>query len=456
MELQTALNQLGDEADRLVGATAGPKAHDLLGRLMFGVYNLALALASPAIFVVLLAKKRCRQGLAQRLGWLPKRLAEDCRDGQTVWVHAVSMGEVNAVVSLVQELKARAPHLRMVVSTVTETGKETVTRRLKGLAHHIYFPLDFPFVVRKVLRTIRPQLVLIVETELWPNFVNAAAGRGIPCVLVNGRLSTDSFEGYLGLRPFFARILGSFSLCLMQSDRDVERILTLGADPARVVRTGNLKFDQTPFSFSENPIELGIQPHEELFVAGSTHPVEEEAVLDCYRRLLDIAPGLVLVVAPRHIERAEALEATARARGFAVFKRTALDREEVAPQGPRVILLDTRGELAVLYRQAVLVFVGGSLVPIGGHSPLEPASAGKAMVFGPHMDHFAEVANLLVSQGAAIQVQDGAEMAVVFARLLKDRAQLQRMGRVAGDIVRANQGTVAKNADLITQLLHRP
>ena len=456
MELETTLNQMGDAADLLVGAAGKPpRAGDFVGHLMFGAYNIALALASPGILGILWAKKRCRQGLAQRLGWLPRGLAEECRDGQTMWVHAVSMGEVNAVVPLVEELKARVPHLRMVVSTVTQTGKETVTRRLQGLVSHIYFPLDFPFVVRKVLDTIRPQLVLIVETELWPNFLTAVAARGIPCALVNGRLSTDSFRGYRRLRPFFGRIVRAFSLCLMQSDRDVERILALGADPARVVRTGNLKFDQKPFEFSADPIQLGIQTHEELFVAGSTHPMEEEAVLDCYRRLLDIAPSLVLIVAPRHIERAAALEATARARGFAVFRRTALERQEVAPQGPRVVLLDTRGELAALYRQATLVFVGGSLVPIGGHSPLEPALLGKAMVFGPYMDHFAEVADLLVSQGAAIQILDGAEMAIPFARLLKDRAQLQRMGRAAEQIVRANQGTVAKDADLITELLRR-
>jgi len=456
MELETTLNQMGDAADLLVGAAEEPpRARDFVARLMFGAYNIALALASPIILGILLAKRRCRQGLTQRLGWLPTRLTEECLDGQTVWVHAVSMGEVNAVVPLVQELKARAPHLRLVVSTVTQTGKETVTRRLEGLARHIYFPLDFPFVVRKVLDTIRPQLVLIVETELWPNFLTAVAARGIPCALVNGRLSTDSFRGYLWLRPFFARIMRTFSLCLMQTDRDVERILALGADPGRVVRTGNLKFDQTPFEFSADTIQLGIQTHEELFVAGSTHPVEEEAVLDCYRRLLDIAPSLVLVVAPRHIERAADLEATARARGFAVFRRTALERQAVAPRGPRVVLLDTRGELAALYRQATLVFVGGSLVPIGGHSPLEPAISGKAMVFGPHMDHFAEVADLLVSQGAAIRIRDGAEMAVPFARLLKDRAQLQRMGRAAQQLVRANQGTVAKDADLLTPLLRR-
>ena len=453
VELEIALNQLGEEADHLMAAEEPPKTWDLLGSLMFGIYNIGLVLASPAILGILLVKKRCRRGLAQRFGWLPKRLAEDCADGHTIWIHAVSMGEVNAVVPLVQELKTRDPRQRVVVSTVTETGKDTVTRRLEGLAQHIYFPLDFPWVVRKVLGVIRPRLILIVETELWPNFLNVAARRGILCVLVNGRISTDSFEGYLRLRPFFSRIVRLFSLSLMQSDRDVQRLVALGADPSRVVRTGNLKFDQNLNALSADPIVLGLQAHEELFVAGSTHPIEEEAVLDCYRRLLDVAPGLVLVVAPRHVERAEALGAMARARGFAVLRRTALDQHREALQGPRVVLLDTFGELAGVYRQAALVFVGGSLVPIGGHSPLEPASCGKAVVFGPHMDHFAEVADLLVSQGGAIQIQDGEEMSVALGGLLKDRARLQQMGSAAEQIVLANRGTVAKNAELIVELL---
>jgi 3-deoxy-D-manno-octulosonic-acid transferase len=451
VELEIALNQLGEEADQLIEEPR--KTWDLLGSLMFGIYNIALALASPAILGILLAKKRCRRGLAQRLGWLPEHLAEDCADGHTIWIHAVSMGEVNAVVSLVQELKRRDPRQRVVVSTVTETGKDTVTRRLEGLAQHIYFPLDVPLVVRKVLGVIRPRLILIVETELWPNFLNVAARRGILCVLVNGRISTDSFGGYMRLRPFFSRVVRLFSLSLMQTDRDMERLVALGADPSRVIRTGNLKFDQIPYGFSAEPIELGLQSHEELFVAGSTHPIEEEAVLDCYRRLLDVAPGLVLVLAPRHVERAEALEEMARARGFAVVRRTALDQHGEVLRGPRVILLDTFGELAKVYRQAALVFVGGSLVPIGGHSPLEPASCGKAVVFGPHMDHFAEVADMLVSQGGAIQVQDGEEMSVALGGLLKDRTRLQQMGRVAEQIVRANQGTVAKNVELIDELL---
>src|SRR5438128_3937525 len=384
---------------------------------MFVLYNLLLLLAWPVILAVLLAKKRCRPGLRQRLGWLPSDLVES-RDGRpTIWVHAVSMGEATAVVPLVQQLKTRYPAARVFVSTVTETGKETVLRRLAGQAEHLYFPLDFPWSVRSALQTVRPNLIVVVETEFWPNFLREAAARRIPVILVNGRLSTDSFAGYRRLRPFFRRVLAAFPVGAMQTDRDVERMIQLGVEPKRVVRTGNLKYDQVAVSAQVTAGLLSRQDfrlagEEELFVAGSTHPGEEEALLDCYRRLLDVAPALILVLAPRHGERAADVVRTVQSRGFTAVRRTKLRGAGGAPiTGPRVIILDTRGELATLYRDATLVFVGGSLVNVGGHSPLEPAAWGKAVVFGPHMDHFAEAAEQFLACGAGVMVRGGRGMA---------------------------------------------
>lgn len=435
--------------------SAGPDSDE---RLMFGVYTLLLVLASPVILLILLAKKRCRPGLLQRLGWMPHSLASEWGDGRTIWLHAVSMGEATAAVPLVQQMKARYPDCRVVVSTVTETGRETVLRRLHGQAGHIYFPLDYPWAVRSALEAIRPRLIIIVETELWPNFLRAARARGVPVMLVNGRLATDSFAGYHRLRAFFRPVLAAFTLCSMQTDRDVERIIHLGAAPERVVRTGNLKYDQAAALTASDPgriakRDLGMADGEDLFVAGSTHPGEEEAVLDCYRRLLEITPALVLVLAPRHIERAEALCAAGRLRGFDVLRRTGLSPLSAPLSSPRVIVLDTRGELAALYREATLVFVGGSLVDVGGHSPLEPAAWGKAVVFGPHMDHFAEVAEQFLRQGAGIQVRDAGEMAEAMTALLQDRAKLAERGTAAAQLVRENQGAVARTVDLIARFL---
>src|SRR5256885_2192790 len=254
---------------------------------MFALYNTLLLLASPVILAVLLAKKRCRPGLRQRLGWLPPDLVES-RDGRpTIWVHAGSMGEATAVVPLVQQLKTRYPAARVFVSTVTETGKETVLRRLAGQAEHLYFPLDFRWSVRSALRAVRPHLIVVVETEFWPNFLREASARRIPVLLGNGRLSTDSFAGYRRLRPFFRRVLAAFTLCAMQTDRDVERMIQLGVEPQRVVRTGNLKYDQVAASAQAHPGQISrhalrLTGGEELFVAGGDHTGGGEGGVGCY------------------------------------------------------------------------------------------------------------------------------------------------------------------------------
>jgi 3-deoxy-D-manno-octulosonic-acid transferase len=426
---------------------------------MFVLYNLLLLLASPVILAILLAKKRCRPGLRQRLGWLPRNLVESRDRRPTIWVHAVSMGEATAVVPLVQQLKTRYPAARVFVSTITETGKETVLRQLAGQAEHLYFPLDFRWSVRSALQTVRPNLIVVVETELWPNFLREAAARRIPVILVNGRLSTDSFAGYRRLRPFFRRVLASFTICAMQTDRDVERMIQLGMEPKRVVRTGNLKYDQVAVSAQATAglisrQTLRLADGEELLVAGSTHPGEEEAVLDCYRRLLGVTPALVLVLAPRHIERAEDVVRAVQSRGFTAVRRTKLPGAGGAPiTGRRVIILDTRGELATLYRDAALVFVGGSLVNVGGHSLLEPAAWGKAVVFGPHMDHFAEAAEQFLASGAGVMVHDNDEMAQIMTALLTDRSRLEAMGKAAYQLVLENQGALARTVALIASVL---
>lgn len=415
-----------------------------------------MTLASPIILVILLAKKRCRRGLAQRLGFLPVRLTRS--SGPVVWVHAVSLGEVVAAVPLVRALHARHPDYRIVVSTVTETGREAVEQRLAGIAEHCYAPLDFPWVVAKIVRHLNPTVFLFVETELWPNLLRALARHGTPAVLVNGRLSSRSLPRYRMIRPLIAQVLESVSLCLMQTDRDVERIMALGASPERVHRTGNIKFDQ-PLPDQAGLLArtaLGLIEGEKLIVAGSTHPVEEEQLLSCYRRLCGDDPSLVLVLAPRHIERAAAVEAAVKAQGLPTVRRSQLAAAgSVATPGrdPRVIVLDSRGELVGLYRHAILAFVGGTFVPVGGHNLLEPAAWGRPVLFGPHTDHCAEVAELLLAAGGGQRVRDGAELAEAMARLLKDRATRERMGAAASRVVADNQGAIEQSLKWIGELL---
>ncbi|MGH7260651.1 MAG: tetraacyldisaccharide 4'-kinase [Nitrospiraceae bacterium] len=433
--------------------------------MWYFLYNVLLLLASPVIVLILLGKKRCRRGFAQRLGL---RLPRGSRDGEPLlWVHAVSLGEVVAVTPLVHALRKRYPHDRIVVSTVTETGREAVEQKLASVAEHCYAPLDFPWVVSRFVERLAPRAFLFVETELWPNLLRALGRRGVPAVMVNGRLSSKSFEGYKRLRPFMQQVLSSVTLCLMQSERDAERMTALGAQPSRVMRTGNIKFDQ-PLPDPDGVAGglsrgvLGLRDGEELIVAGSTHPVEEEQLLACYQTLQREFPSLVLLLAPRHIERAAQVEAVVRAKGLAVQRRSGMaPTPDLSPTGGeekvrgRVIILDTRGELAQVYRHAVLAFVGGTLVPVGGHNLLEPALWGKPVFFGSHTDHCAEIASLLTDVGGGMQAPDGEALAAGMAACLRDRAALQRMGEAAKSVVLDNRGAVQRSLDLIAGVLEQ-
>ena len=426
-------------------------------------YNILLVLASPFIFLILLAKKRCRRGLAQRLGFLPGGLLSEGERGPTkvMWVHAVSLGEVLAVAPLVRQFRRLYPDWRIVVSTVTETGREAVEQRLAGVATHCYAPLDFPWTVSQVVAQLHPAAFLFVETELWPNLLRALARRKVPAILVNGRLSSRSFGRYALVKPFMRTVLADVVLCLMQSDRDAERIIALGAEPGRVVRTGNIKFDQP----LPNPVTglgslsrqaIGVADDEELIVAGSTHAGEEGQLLACYTQLRVEFPSLVLVLAPRHIERVYEVEEAVRACGLQAVRRTAVERDgpgSVRQGAARVIILDTRGELAALYRHAVLAFVGGTLVPVGGHNLLEPAAWGKPVFFGPYTDHCSEVAHLLLRAGGGISVADGSGLCAEIRRYLQDRQALRHVGQMARRVVEENQGAAERALAHITKTL---
>ena len=362
---------------------------------------------------------------------------------------------------LVYALRRRYPHDRIIVSTVTETGREAVEQRLAGVAEHCYAPLDFPWTVSQFVERLAPRAFLFVETELWPNLLRALHRRNIPAVMVNGRLSSDSFRGYRRIKSFMGQLLNAVTLCLMQSDRDAERIIALGARPSRVKKTGNIKFDQ-PLPDPDGVTGglsrsvLGLRDDEELIVAGSTHPVEEDQLLSCYEALQKEFPSLVLLLAPRHIERARQVEASARAKGLAVQRRSEMEqgRTDAAITGqPRVIVLDTRGELAQVYCHAALTFVGGTLVPVGGHNLLEPALWGKPVFFGPHTDHCVEIAALLTGVGGGMQVSGGQELAAGMAAQLRDRAAMRRMGEAAKSVVLDNRGALQRSLDLIAGVL---
>lgn len=428
--------------------------------MWYAIYNVLLVFASPVILLILLSKQRCRRGLPQRLGCLPQDRPGTLDTRPVIWVHAVSLGEVIAAVPLVRELHGQEPGYRIIVTTVTETGREAVEQRLAGVAEHRYAPLDFPWVVSAFISRLNPVLYLFVETEIWPNLLRALAKRGVPSLLVNGRLSSRSFRGYRLIQALIGPALREVTYCLMQSGRDAERIRALGAVPERVMRTGNIKFDQPlpshphEESLSRNML---LAPGEELIVAGSTHPGEEEQIIACYARLQRDFPSLVLLLAPRHIERASQVQATIESQGLTAIRRSELKRSAGMagkPGEPRVVVLDTRGELASVYREAVLSFVGGTLAPIGGHNVLEPAAWGVPVFFGPHTDHCAEMAQLLLAAGGARRIAGIEDMTAAMASLLCDPHARRAMGLSARQVVLDNRGALDQTLGVIANVLH--
>ncbi|MBL8052207.1 MAG: 3-deoxy-D-manno-octulosonic acid transferase [Nitrospira sp.] len=404
---------------------------------------------------VLLAKPRCRPGFLQRIGWqLP--ISDGTQPSRPlVWVHAVSLGEVVAVSPLVKALHEHHPEFRYIVTTVTETGREAVEQRLKGVAEHRYAPLDFTWAVGRMIRHMQPMLYVFVETELWPNLLWALHDHGVPSVLVNGRLSSRSFgrQDLPLIRSFYRTVLQTLTLCLMQSDRDQERIVALGAEPSRVHVTGNIKFDQ-PLSEVKAEASLrqsfGVEECEQLILGGSTHAGEEELLASAYAQIVKKHPDTVLMVAPRHIERAEKVEAMFREAGFAVERRS---RIQSTHKGPRVIILDTRGELARAYRDAVVAFVGGTLIPVGGHNLLEPAVWGTPVMFGPYTDHCAEIATLLSESGGGRRVMGVEDLVVSIEEWIRQPDKRNQDGQVAKQVVLDNQGALMRSLEQIEQCI---
>jgi 3-deoxy-D-manno-octulosonic-acid transferase len=420
---------------------------------VYRLYSAILALLALGYFPLFLVRKVWGAGypvaLRERLGFV--RVPPPPGPGARFWVHAVSVGEVVAAVPLVQALRARWPAADIVVSTVTATGQQVARARLAEAAAMITFPLDFGGAMRRAVRRVGPGCFISLETELWPNLLRVLRQAGVPAVLANGRISDRSFRRYRLVRALFRRVLADVALFCMQSEEDARRIIGLGAPPERVLVTGNLKMeapsgDAGAERLWRRLLHLGESP---VVVAGSTHRGEEALVLDAFLGLRPAVDGLRLVLAPRHPERLDEVEALARSRGLEVVRRSRVSPGNGAP----VILLDTMGELASLYAVADVIFVGGSLVPIGGHNVVEPALHAKPVVFGPHMTNFRDAAALLLRADAAVQVADGPALGAALARLLADAPGRQTLGRAAWSAVRAHQGACTRTIAALERVL---
>ncbi len=427
---------------------------------MFIIYN-ALLVVFAAIFLPLTALRmalrgRPRAGIKQRFGIFEKGLF-DRRGERTVWVHAVSVGETLAAVPIVKELKQRHRGLQVYFSTVTETGNAVAREKLDFDDKVFYFPFDLPLVSNKVAELVDPDAFVVVETEIWPNVLRALARRNVPSLLVNGRISNRSYRGYSRFRFFIRRVLGFLDHMNMQGAQDADRIKALGAPSARVSIAGNVKFDQAFKTLKEpqamsSRSTLGIPEDCVVFIAGSTHPGEDEKVLEAYRALLEKRSDSLLVLAPRHPERAKDVAGMVKQAGFNFWLKSALKGEPLGAAG--VIVVDTMGELSGLYRLADICFVGGSWDDTGGHNILEPVAFGSPVFFGPNMHNFAEISALLKDSGVGIEVSGPDRLAKEAVRLLDEPERRERLGGLAKTILHANRGALSKNVELIERYLY--
>jgi 3-deoxy-D-manno-octulosonic-acid transferase len=454
---------------------------------MYSLYTVIVVLfalaASPWFVYQALRYKKYVGSLGQRMGYLPVSFNMD--GDESIWIHAVSVGEVLTARPLVSDLRHRYPKLKMFLSTTTMAGQQLARRSVPDVDEVFYFPFDLGPVVRRTLDLVRPRLFVMMETEIWPNLLGECRRRGVRTAIANGRLSSRSYPRYRLARPFMRRVLDHIDRFAVQSEASARRFVDLGADASRVVVTGSLKFDSLDLAaaspqpgsppgvsqpggvasrvFQRVGVEarardrvlryFRLPASRPVIVAGSTMKGEEAVVLRAFRRLRATMPATLLIVAPRNPERFGEVESLCRAEGWKVARRTdlAIDAE------PRVdvVVLDTIGELATIYQVATVVFVGGSLVATGGHNVLEPAVFGKPIVFGPHMENFQEIAAAFTANDAGVQVTGAHELEQALVALMGDSVRRARLGAAARALVEANRGAREKTVAVLASLLPR-
>lgn len=426
---------------------------------MYVVYTALIVLfalvASPWLIYQAVRYRKYVGSLSQRLGYLPVSFNIDAEP--SIWIHAVSVGELLTARPLISALRERHPSLRLFLSTTTLSAQQLARRGGLEVDAVFYFPFDLGFVVRRTLDLVRPRMFLMMETELWPNLLRECRRRGIKTAVVNGRLSGRSFPRYRRVRGFFKHVLADVDRFCVQSEESARRFVEIGAPAARVIVTGSLKFDSLEPAAGQNRARdrvlryLRFAPARPVWVAGSTMRGEDAIVLRTFRRIKAAHPTAVLVLAPRHPERFDEVATMAAQEGFRTVRRSELPID--AEPRADVVVLDTIGELAIVYQIATVVFVGGSLVPTGGHNILEPAVYGKPVVVGPSMHNFAEIAAAFTTHDAAVQVaSDGAFEAEMLA-LLSDPVRRARLGAAARALVEANRGAKIKTLEVLDTLV---
>ena len=421
---------------------------------MFIFYDVIFLIFTAVYLPIYLFKGKFHRGFLRRFGFLPEGLNLD----RPIWIHAVSVGEAVSVKGLVGELRKAYPHKKLVISTVTATGNK-IARGLIGDGDLLtYLPLDFSFIVRKVIKKINPSLFIIAETEIWPNLITCLHKQKVPVVTVNGRISDRSYSGYRAIKLLIRPILRKVGKFCVQSETDALRLVNLGVDKGNIQVTGNVKFDinlEAAAGFDplagRKKLMLGLD--DKLWVCGSTHPGEEEIIIKAYKELLLSFPKLKLLLVPRHPERSKDVGRLVSGNSFMpVFISSISGACPTCINNP-IFILDVMGELLNYYSAADIVFVGGSLIKTGGHNILEPASQKKPVIFGPYMFNFRDIAQLFLENKAAVMVDDYQDLANKAKEILASNLLSKQMVERAYELIIRNKGATKKNIEVIKQLI---
>ena len=422
------------------------------------LYNILLFIAAvvtiPYYATKMILTGKYRKSLGPKLGFMSHKIFEEMKGSPRIWIHAVSVGEVTAAAPVVASLRTYFPEACIVFSTSTATGQEMARRIATTATSFIYYPLDIPWVVTKIIRRVRPDVVILTETELWPNFIRSCKEQGGKIIMVNGRISPRSFKRYAISRFFWKVILNAIDEMGVISEIDEERLKALGMPSSRIHVMGNAKYDSlaakaSPEVQKEIERRLNLAKGERVFVAGSTHEGEEKIILDVYQSLLNKYPDFKLIIIPRHPERGQRVRTLARENGFEDCITMTEINGGKSRMGERIIIIDVIGELFKVYSLATVVFCGGSLMPKGGQNILEPAAWGKVIFYGPSMEDFREEKELLEKTGAGIMIESAAELRDRILELLSDPETLTVRGEAGRKMVIANMGAAEKYAEMI-------
>ncbi len=421
---------------------------------MFIIYNLIFFIFFIIYLPVYLLQGKLNRDFLRRLGFLPRGIKFE----HPIWIHAVSVGETNAIRGLIEELRKAYPGKQLVISCVTATGYKVAQGLIKSGDFLTYLPLDFSFIIKRLMRKVNPCCFIIAETEIWPNLISGLFKQKVPIIIINGRISDRSYSGYRAIKLFIKPILKKINYFCVQTDVDALRLRNLGVERRNIQVTGNMKFDLNLSAIKDPGIyraKLWLSDDDKLFVCGSTHPQEETLILQAYKEVVVVFPRLKLLIAPRHPQRGKEVANLIAAQGFMPVFISQISGACPTCINKPVFILDSIGELLNYYAAADVVFVGGSLVKTGGHNLLEPASFKKPIIFGPEMFNFRQMQKLFLEHKAGLMANNALELTQKIKDILSNNLLAQQLGQAAFDLILRHQGASKRNVSLIKQFLNQ-